>query len=313
MTDADLRDPMRLRTGTDPTGEPEVDQLVDGIEATRVEMTMTVEEIGDRLDPKNIVADAKETVRAATVGRMEEMANTAGEMVGDAGDSVREAGTGILDTISRNPVPAAMIGIGLGWLAFSSRSSGSDGRRMSHRRRGQWVDEPSHWADEQSRWANEPSSARVGYGDRGPGMVDRAGRAVGDATDQLGSTVGSAADRVGTTVGHAADQVGGMAGQVPDQVGYAARQLGDNASRLFDQYPLVVGAAAVAVGATIGLALPPTEMERRTIGQPAREVLGKAEETASQALGQAQASAHDAELSARESETGEMESRSRPH
>jgi hypothetical protein len=41
------------------TGDPEVDQLVEEIEVTRVEMTGTVEEIGDRLDPKNINKPAK--------------------------------------------------------------------------------------------------------------------------------------------------------------------------------------------------------------------------------------------------------------
>jgi hypothetical protein len=112
-----------LATDAGATGDPEVDQLVEEIEVTRVEMTGTVEEIGDRLDPRNIVADAKETVREATVGKVEQMANTAGEMVSNAGQTAQEAGTGLVDTIRRNPVPAAMVGIGLGWLAMSARSS----------------------------------------------------------------------------------------------------------------------------------------------------------------------------------------------
>ena len=53
--------------------DPEVEQLVGEIEVTRIEMTGTVEEIGDRLDPRNIVAGAKETVRDATVGKVEQL------------------------------------------------------------------------------------------------------------------------------------------------------------------------------------------------------------------------------------------------
>ena len=106
------------------TDDPEVEALVGDIVETREEMTVTVEEIGDRLDPRNIVAGAKDTVREATIGKVEDMANTAGAMVSDAGDTVREAGSGIVDTITKNPIPAAMVGLGLGWLALSSRSSG---------------------------------------------------------------------------------------------------------------------------------------------------------------------------------------------
>jgi hypothetical protein len=118
----------RAALGESESGDPEVDELVDDIVETREEMTVTVEEIGDRLDPRNIVAGAKETVREATVGKVEDMANTAGALVSDAGDTVREAGSGIVDTITRNPIPAAMVGVGLGWLALSRRPSSQYGR-----------------------------------------------------------------------------------------------------------------------------------------------------------------------------------------
>ena len=77
------------RTTDDITTDPEVEQLVEEIEVTRVEMTGTVEEIGERLDPRNIVAGAKETVREATVGKVESMVN-------DAGQTAQQAGTGLI-------------------------------------------------------------------------------------------------------------------------------------------------------------------------------------------------------------------------
>ena len=52
---------------TTPADEPneDVEVIASEIEETREEMTGTVEAIGERLDPANIVQDAKETVREA--------------------------------------------------------------------------------------------------------------------------------------------------------------------------------------------------------------------------------------------------------
>ena len=75
--------------------------IASEIEDTREEMTGTVQAIGERLDPANIVQDAKETVRDATVGKVEQMTS-------NAMDTATETGSGILETIRRNPLPAAM-------------------------------------------------------------------------------------------------------------------------------------------------------------------------------------------------------------
>jgi hypothetical protein len=260
-------------SGAGTTDDPEVDELVDGIEETRQEMTLTVEEIGDRLDPRNIVEGAKETVRAATMGKVEDMANTAGAMVNDAGDTVREAGAGIVDRITRNPLPAAMVGIGLGWLAISGRSSES--------RRSNRLDRYAY----DHRAQNRPS-----------------------AIEKVQQRGGQIADQVGSTVGDAADQVHELAEQVPYQVRTTAQQLGDEAGRMYQQNPLAVGAIAVAVGTAVGLILPVTEVERRAIREPAREAFAKVEDAATTALEDAEQAARDVEQQAREEDL-----RSRPH
>lgn len=284
------RTPDGMEGELDDTAQAEVDVLVEGIEETRTEMTLTVEEIGDRLDPKNIVADAKDTVRAATVGKVEDMANSAGAMVSDAGETVREAGTGIVDTITRNPIPAALAGIGIGWLVLSGRSSSQSKGYGSY----------------------DSSYGKTGNGQSTMGQLQhKAGRMAGD----VGSTVGDVAEQAGETVGHAADkvghvagQVGDAAGQVPDQVRTMATQVTSEASRMYQQNPMALGAIAVAVGAAVGLALPVTETERRAIRQPAQQIVAKAEEAASDALGQVEQTARDAEQTAREEDM-----QARPH
>jgi ElaB/YqjD/DUF883 family membrane-anchored ribosome-binding protein len=305
-----------LTADAGPTGDPEVDQLVEEIEVTRVEMTGTVEQIGDRLDPKNIVADAKETVREATVGKVENMANTAGEMVSNAGQTAQEAGSGLVQTIRRNPIPAAMAGIGLGWLAMSARSSGSGsnwsnrqytgGRYSTDRYAGyEGYGASGTWdtgAMGGNAWAAggaQPSgqmSGGQGIGDKVGQVGETAGQAVSDVQQRAGEVVG----QVGQTVGQTASQVGQTASQVPQQVQGVARQVGDNAGRMFQDNPLAMGAIAVAVGTAIGMVLPTTQVERQVIGKPASQVMEKAEEAASQALGQVEQTAREAEDQARE-------------
>jgi len=311
-----------------PTGDPEVDQLVTEIEVTRVEMTSTVEEIGDRLDPKNIVAGAKDSVREATVGKVEQMANSAGEMVSNAGQTAQQAGSGIVETIRRNPVPAAMAGIGLGWLAMSARSSQSSRHSFADQGRygygsqyggGQYGGQYSggqygggqygtgYGTGQYAGAWDTGSMGNQGSGQQGGGIgqqvgdkVGQVGQTAGDVVGNVQQTVGQAAGQVGQTVGQVAEQAGQTVGQVQYQAQTTARQLGDNAGRMYQENPLAMGAIAVAVGAAVGMMLPATPVERRVLGQASNQVVEKAETAASDALTQAEQQARDLEDQARQ-------------
>ncbi len=267
--------------GTDDADD-EVVELTGEIEDTRQEMTTTVEQIGDRLDPHNIVQGAKDTVREATVGKVEDMATTAGALVGDAGETVREAGSGIVDTITRNPIPAAMVGLGIGWLALSRRPA-------SEYRRDAW------------RRGSRIGAGAGGYDDRS--IVDKAQQRAGEMADQVGRTVDDVSGHVGRTVDGVSGQVGRAADELPGQVRSTADQLGAEAGRLFQSNPLAVGAIAVAVGTAVGLVMPSTRMERSAIAGPARQVLDKAEEAATEAMEGVEQTARDAETQARDQDT----------
>jgi ElaB/YqjD/DUF883 family membrane-anchored ribosome-binding protein len=263
------------------TGDPEVDALVDDIEYTRTEMTDTVEQIGDRLDPKNIVAQAKGSVRDATIGKVEDMATTAGDMVANAGQTAQQAGTGIVDTIRRNPLPAALIGIGAAWLAMSNRNS-SGFRSSDWSEGGRYPGGSSTW---DTTGARRFASDR--YGSGGSGVTDRIGQIAGDKASQVQDTAGQIADQVQGTAGELADQFQSKASQVPN----VARQVQDNASRVVQENPLAVGAIAMAVGTAVGMALPATRPEREYMGQARDSLIGRAENVASDAMNKVEESA----------------------
>jgi len=304
------------------TGDPEVDQLVEEIEVTRVEMTTTVEEIGDRLDPKNIVAGARETVREATVGKVE-------AMVDNAGQTAQQAGSGLLETIKRNPVPAAMAGLGLGWLAMSARSQGSKSKygNQAHYATGGYGYSPSggQYGTQPGSW-DTSSMGGPGIGQQVGDKLGQAGQAAGNAASSVQDTAGNVVGAVGQTAGNVAgtvgqtagnvvgtvgqtagdvvgnvqqtagqvvDTVGEKAGQGAQQVQTVARDVGSNASRFFQESPLAIGAIAVAVGTAVGMALPATKAERNVLGQARDQVINKAEAKASDALSSAEQQARE--------------------
>src|SRR5687768_14763010 len=91
----------------------------DDIERTRDRMGDTIEALGERLNPARIKQQVKENIREATIGKVQNMAN-------NAKHRVEEGGRGLVATIRENPIPAAMIVGGLGWLLFARRSGDAE-------------------------------------------------------------------------------------------------------------------------------------------------------------------------------------------
>jgi hypothetical protein len=241
----------------DETGGEDAARLEAEIAATRDEMTGTVEAIGDRLDPGNIVQEAKNTVRDATVGKVGEMTSTATEALSGAGTTVQETGSGLVETIKQNPIPAALAGAGIAWL-WTHRAQTPKNDYGSGRYR-QGIDAwDTGYGAAGSSWSGDRMSTSEGIGDK-----------VGDVTDEVGRRV---------------SQVGDKVGQLPDRVGGGASGMTRQAQQLLEESPLAVGAVAMAVGAAISMALPVTQTERRVIGPKAGQMLGQVEDTATEAL-----------------------------
>jgi hypothetical protein len=132
-------------TAADATTSDDPDTIEQGIEQTRAEMSGTIDEIQDRLNPETLKAQAKDAVHDATIGRVVDAKDQVVEKVQDltqqATDKVHEltggndgnqhggqsgtsqltttawdTGSTIVEAIRANPVPAAIAGAGLGWF-----------------------------------------------------------------------------------------------------------------------------------------------------------------------------------------------------
>jgi hypothetical protein len=92
------------------------------IERTRVELGHTIDAIQDRLSPRRVMHEAKETIADATLGRAKRLAHRVTDAVHSGNSSPNVSA--VLDTARGNPTMTALIGAAVSalCLAFMTRS-----------------------------------------------------------------------------------------------------------------------------------------------------------------------------------------------
>jgi ElaB/YqjD/DUF883 family membrane-anchored ribosome-binding protein/vacuolar-type H+-ATPase subunit H len=214
---------------------------------------------------------------ASSAGHMaSNAASTAGHMASSAGETAKDTGSSIIDLITQNPVPAALVGIGLSWL-YMNRSSG----------------EPDYRAHSGSHYLYGPDTAAQAY---------RSGQQSGQTSGGVGSTISKATGQVSDLAGSAQEHVGEMAGTVQDYVSDIAGSAQEHVSdmtetvmdrtqrapgqiqRLIQERPLTAAAVAASLGAAVGFWLPSTQVENNLLGQANQQVMSRAQSVASDTL-----------------------------
>jgi hypothetical protein len=279
------------------------EQIEETKEKLKVELADAKETV--KREVTEALDHAKKAVRAATIGKVETMARRANQTTVEARDS-------ILDTLWQNPLPTALAGVGLTWLFMNRRSAAE-----SH-------GAPAYYGD--SDWRRPGMEGSVGHAVRGAqqgashaihdvaqkasDLAGSAGHAVSDASDAAGRVAHDAADKAGQLVHGAADAAARMAHQVSEgasHLAHGANEMGTQAvyaardgARRVDRSmhdalhanPIAVGAAALAAGAIVGMALPRTRREDALMGGVRDDLLDKARDAAQEAMGSAKELAH---------------------
>lgn len=183
------------------------------------------------------------------------------------------------DAARKNPISAALIGMGVLWLFTGGRTA-----------------------------------ERVGDLARGAGF-DRIPDAAGDAFNAARSTLRSGAESIGDHVSSATEMLrdGGAAGldrvaragsdyvgaaydyaqNIPDAGETLFNTARDNLSELFRAQPLALGAIGLAIGAGIAAALPGTDIEAEYLGEASDNLKEKTAEFASEQAARAATMAED--------------------
>lgn len=293
------------------------------IEKTRAQMGHTLDEIQVRLSPDYIKKQTQDSIREATVEKVEQMAQKAEYKVNNWRSSA-------VQTVKENPIPAAMIGIGIGWLLLSDNDS-HDGyeyperyyRNVSERPpTGYYNRRPDYESTEQGTFSeaqNRVSETAENVREWADEKQDQARQTAGNAAatvqhqaEAVRENVGEATARAQEYVSETAEHARERAEEARMQARYQARRVKRNFWHTMEENPLVIGIAAAAAGALVGLALPATEKENELMGETRDRLVREASATAEETLHKAQTVAEHAAQTAVEDAKREAEKQDLP-
>jgi Protein of unknown function (DUF3618) len=261
-----------IASGSSDEYDENTEQIRAEIEDTRAEMSQTINEIQERLSPEHLMGQVKETVREATIGKVERAMDKVGETIGGvaepamevmgrAGTTIKETGRSVGYSMWRNPIPVALIGLGVGML-FMRRSRG-DGYDTMYR------------TTPRTRRSNLMGQTETGtdYTHSSRGYSNRSQSTTTGTLNQVTETASDLANRSTAALTN-------LGSKAKDSVS----TMGTRFSQVLHDNPLAVGAVAVAAGTALGLALPSTRLEHEYIGETSERLVDKAEDLARGAL-----------------------------
>ncbi len=203
-------------------------ELEREIGRTRADIDMTLTAIQERLSPGRLLDQVLDYTK-----------ENGGAFAGNLGRSVRD-----------NPLPVALLGIGLGWLMFAGRRHDGELER--------YTGEPDYGYPVQSgeQVLQGEGIDRVGIheteyvgdagADEGTGLLEAGKNKAREWTEGARHVAGSAGASVRSARSGAAD----AAARVRER----ARHATSSAGHFMEENPLVIGALAVAAGAALGAA-----------------------------------------------------------
>jgi hypothetical protein len=243
------------------------DQISDEIESTRSRMDETLDELGDRLNPRRIIDDVMDYFTGPSRSSGAKSSATA-----RVSESASEFGQNLGRTVRDNPVPTVLIGAGLAWLAFGlgHDDSKEDRPRRRSKRDRYFVDEyddddEGYMADDDyvlqtgfaehqhegnehelvppesymisSKELDDPSmwektkQAASGAVDSVTGAAASVGEAIGDATSATASGISSAASSVASSAASGASAAGTATSDAAAAAYRSSRRAGRDAYR----------------------------------------------------------------------------------
>lgn len=292
-------------------------EVIDQAREVLAEARVTAREVLDeaKVTAREAVEDAttnaKAAVRGATIGKVE-------TMIRSANDTTNAARHGLVETIKANPIPAALAGLGLGWLFINSRSAAARGTTHSRtyeatyrEQRPYAVQTPPQYATQQGHTGSAVGRAQTAAGNLAGQAGDLAGQvggAVGGAAGQVGETAGNIVGQVGETASNLASGTVEAAGNIAEQAQYQAMRLEDSLQSALRTNPLAVGAVTLALGTAIGLALPQTQRENQLMGEARDTLLERAQDFAQETVEKVQNVATEAQQTVTETVKQEAKS-----
>jgi ElaB/YqjD/DUF883 family membrane-anchored ribosome-binding protein len=256
-----------------------------------------------------------------------------GQMLDEAGQYLRDSGgseviSNFAAQARANPLPLAMIGIGLAWLmsgrgqpamSFHRRSYagngngssyGSESYRSSDYRSSDYRSGEAYRSGEYSGSARDTSDTSRGSGGGMSSKLHHVGDTASSAYGKVTDTASQAYSKVSDTASHTYERISDTAARlgdtyhrVSDRAGRAQRSF----SEMIESEPLILAGLGLAVGAAIGAMMPASRTERQFVGEQLDDLKESASGMASEHWETAKTVARDAASAAKsEIEKGVM-------
>lgn len=269
-----------------------VDEIEADINKTRSHLDDTLSDFQERFSSDSMMHSAMEYVKS----------DSARDYFSNLGRSVRD-----------NPMPAALIGVGIGWLIYSSNSGSGrsgvptrfDDKRQKQARHAAVETEPqTHEYDE---LYDEPLFDEPLYGQGEPGRQASSSSGSGGLGQRARSALHGAGDRARDMKSGAGEQAHNMKDSASDrmqrmkqgssdrlhQASSKARDTGSWLSDMAHDNPVAAGALGLAAGALLGALLPTSRAERRAMGDTRDHLVDRASEMGSEQMERASEKAQE--------------------
>lgn len=227
----------------------DTDQIERDLAQTRARMDRRLDELGDRLQPNQLVNDALEHVTG-----------------GDGADFTQT----LIAKAKANPIPAALTAVGIAWLMASGQQKGRKGGDLPTRLRAAENNVVRLEDEHEDVHASRVADAR--------GQVLGIARTASDTAATYRERIAEAMTAATQGVRSASHDLGKGTSTAIDRFSARARE-GTGATSLAGT-PVVLGTAAALVGLVAGALLPVSEKEEQALGSFAGRLRGKGRDLA---------------------------------
>ncbi|MBA1144486.1 hypothetical protein [Mesorhizobium neociceri] len=220
-------------------------ELEDDAEVARAKVSDTADSIRNKMTPGQLIDEFS------------------GMFTGDGG-----ALTTLKAQVGANPLPVALVGVGLAWLMAGQGTRPAVGTSTATLKPYE-QDHPRDFAD----YDGVADLGDHGLGDAGRGEVSKAA-----------SLVSGTAETVSTKASEAVDDISSRASEIATITAEQTAKATAAATDLLQREPLVLAALGLALGTAIGALLPRTDFEDEQVGQLSDKIRDQASEILEQGM-----------------------------
>lgn len=229
------------------------------VEASRDDLDRNVEALKQKMTPGQLFDEAA-------------------RMMGGAG---HEVGARFAEQAKANPMPLAVMGLGLAWLMMSNN------RATAGYASPGYVGEPRSFGATPFEEASSHGGAGAELRDKAHMVGEKAHGMVAGVQDRVSGMRSAAADASRS----AGEGMSSMAASARDRVSQTGREAQRTFLDALDSEPLLIAGLGLVVGAAIGAALPATRVENRMMGDTRDRMLVRGKELAEVGMEKAGAAA----------------------